>query len=61
MMVENTLFILGSFFVAWLLGRVLNVVFELLFPAANTKDGGESKHQPVVSSVYRELEWLESK
>ncbi len=39
-MVENTLFILGSFLVAWFLGRILDSLFERWLP-------GESGRNPV--------------
>lgn len=68
-MIENTLFLLGSFFVAWLLGHAFNALFERLFPEQplatpthpeimNRRVEDRSLETSGLSPAYKKLEWL---
>lgn len=52
---ENVVFILTSFLVAWLAGRILNSIFERLFTEPPISE------VPQASPLYRKFEWLEDR
>lgn len=58
-MLENISFILVSFFVAWILGRLLDYCFERMFSAVDDREKPDFDvtAQPV-RTEYRQLERL---
>lgn len=58
-MIENISFILTSFFVAWIIGRLLDYCFEHMFGSADCKGKHDLDRTPsAVRTEYRQLERL---
>lgn len=67
-MIENTLFILGAFLVARVLGRILDSLFERWLPGESASQHSITEYIPPVpkkpadpagvSKSYRDYEWL---